>query len=186
MRGMYKLPIIARQGMVALLLLASAAAVPQQAVTRYTVEIVVFRTASQTGALPDSAPRELAGDDEVETTIVATRKLTSAASRLRKTGGFRVLAHTAWTQAPAGCAGADCRTLSRGVSAAHLGLARSAISGEVILKRGAQSLHLGVDLTVDDGGRRYHISEVRPVKANDIQYFDHPAVGVIAVVTAGG
>ena len=35
------------------------------------------------------------------------------------------------------------------------------------------------------GGRRYRISEVRRVKADEIQYFDHPSVGVIAVVSGG-
>jgi hypothetical protein len=177
MRSMYKLSGITRQfGFAALLLLASAAAIPQQAGTRFTVEIVVFRTASQAGALT-AAATPTAGDD-VEPTAVATRKLGGAADKLRRTAGYKVLAHTAWTQGPAGF------NSRRGVSAARLGLERAGITGKVILERG-QYVHMGVDLTIDDGGRRYHISEVRRIKPDEVQYFDHPAVGVIALVTAG-
>ncbi|MEO6081069.1 MAG: CsiV family protein [Steroidobacteraceae bacterium] len=184
---MYKLSKVARQaGTLVMLLLASTGAVPQQSGTRYTVEIVVFRTSSQSGALPGGAPGAAGSEDDVEPTAVATRKLSGAASRLRNSSGLRVLAHTAWTQAPISCANADCRALSRGVSAARLDLARAGISGKIILKRG-QNLNLGIDLTVDDGGRRYRISEMRQkIKTDDAQYFDHPAIGVLAVVTSGG
>jgi hypothetical protein len=170
---------MARQlGMLALLLLASAAAVPQQAVARYNVEIVVFRTASQAGALPGTAPREAVGSDDVESTALSTRKLASAANRLRSAGGYRILAHTAWTQAPTGW------NSRRGVSAAHLGLERAGITGKVSLERG-EFLNLRIDLTIEDAGHRYHLSEVRRVKPNETQYFDHPAAGVLAVITAG-
>ncbi len=178
MQGMHKVPTYTRRlGVLALLLLAAPVAVTQQA-GRFTVEIVVFRTASQTGALGAEPGQPVIGGD-VEPTSVATRKLAGAASRLRGANGFRVLAHTAWTQ------GAASFNSRRGVSATRLGIASAGINGKVILERG-RLLHLGIDLTIDEGGRRYHISEVRPVKADEIQYFDHPAVGVIALVTAGG
>jgi len=176
---MYKVPTITRRlGLLALLLLASPLVVPQQA-GRFTVEIVVFRTASQAGALIGTEPGQPVSGADVEPTNVPTRKLAGAASRLRGANGFRVLAHTAWTQ---GAANFNSR---RGVSATKLGIGSSGINGKVILERG-RLLHLGIDLTIDDGGRRYHISEVRPVKADEAQYFDHPAVGVIALVTTGG
>jgi hypothetical protein len=179
MRRMVKLLDMTRHlGLAALLLLASAAAVPQQAVTRYNVEIVVFRTASLVGALPDTAPREVVGSDAVESTAVTTRKLGSAANRLRNAGGYRILAHTAWAQAPTGW------NSRRGLSAAQLGIERAGITGKVFLERG-EYLNLRIDLTVEDAGRRYHLSEVRRVKANETQYFDHPAIGVLAMVTAG-
>jgi hypothetical protein len=176
---MYTLPAMTRRrGLAALLMLASAAAVPQQAATRYNVEIVVFRTASQAGALPDTTPKESVASDDVESSTVTTRKLTSAATRLRNAGGYRILAHTAWSQAPTGW------NSRRGVSAAQLGIERAGITGKVSLERG-EYLNLRIDLTVEDGGRRYHVSEVRRVKANEVQYFDHPAAGVIALVTPG-
>jgi hypothetical protein len=167
-----------RQLGVLALLLGSAAAIPQQAASRYTVEIVVFRNGGQAAAL-DASTTPIGGDD-VEATVVATRKLGGAASRLRATSGMRVLAHTAWTQTAAGF------NSRRGVSAAHLGMAAAGISGKVMLLRGS-FLNLGVDLTIDDGGRRYHIAEMRNnIKADQIQYFDHPAIGVLAVVSSGG
>jgi hypothetical protein len=179
MHGMYKLPSIARLGVVALLLLASSVAIPQQS-GRYTVEILVFRTASQTAALDGSAARApMAGSDDIEPTSAAVRRLVGAAGRLRGASGFKVLAHTAWTQ------GAASFNSRRGVSTAKVGLSAAGITGKVVFERG-RLLHLGIDLTIDEGGRRYHISEVRPVKADEVQYFDHPAVGVIAVVSAGG
>jgi hypothetical protein len=187
---MNRLSSMARQAAVAMLLLASCAAIPQTAANRYTVEIVVFRTASQAAALPGSAPAAPAAvtvpDDGVEMTAVTTRRLTGAASKLRSTAGYRVLAHTAWAQSPTSCGGRACRESLRGVSAAQLGLTRAGISGKVGLQRG-ESLHLGIDLTIDDGGRRYRIQEVRPLrKIDQAQYFDHPAVGVVAIITAGG
>lgn len=160
------------------MLLGSPAAIPQQAANRYTVEIVVFRNGGQAAALDTAVSPATPGDD-VEPTLTATRKLGSAASRLRAAAGMRVLAHTAWTQTPAGLSS------RRGVSAASLGIAGAGISGKVMLLRGSY-LNLGIDLTIEDGGRRYHIAEIRNnIKADQIQYFDHPAVGVLALVSAG-
>jgi hypothetical protein len=154
---------------------AAMPAVPQTAAPRYTVEIIVFRNAGNGGALAAGSAVSTAGD--VVATPVESRKLGGAASRLRSAGGYRVLGHAAWSQ---GAAGFNSR---RGVSAAQLGLG-AGVEGKVILERG-QYLHFGVDLTIDDGGQRYRINEVRRVKPDDIQYFDHPAVGVIAVVSGG-
>lgn len=173
--------------MLAILLLASGAAIPQQAGNRYTVEIVVFRTASQAGGAAITPPATADAADDLEMNIATSRKLTSAANRLRSAAGYRIIAHTAWTQSPVSCSGAACRTsLQRGVSAGQLGLTRAGIAGKVGLQRG-DALHLGIDLTIDDGGRRYRIQEVRQLRRTDEpQYFDHPAVGVIAIVTSGG
>jgi hypothetical protein len=186
MPAMNRITTTARRAALAMLLLASGAVLPQQAGNRYTVEIVVFRTASQAGAMPGNVPLQPAAEDGVEVSAATARKLSSAASRLRGTAGYRILAHTAWTQSPASCSGSACRTSLRGVSAAQLGLSGAGITGKVGLQRG-DALHVGVDLTIDDGGRRYHIQEVRQLKRLDQpQYFDHPAVGVLAVVSSGG
>jgi hypothetical protein len=117
-------------------------------------------------------------DDGVEATLVPTGRLGTAANRLRaRTSGFRVLGHAAWTQAPAAF------NSRRGVSAAQLGLA-GGIAGKVMLERN-EYLHLGVDLTIEDGGRRYRINEMRKnVRRDQIHYFDNPAVGVLAIITA--
>ncbi len=173
-------PGIARRLLLATLLsLCTGSALPQSPAS-YTVEIVVFRNGSDAAALPaagtPAATALPAAGGDVEATPVAASKLVGATAKLRnRTSGFRVLAHAAWTQAPAGW------NSRRGVSATQLGLA--GISGKVILERG-QYLHFGVDLTIEDGGKRYHIDEVRQVKPNQIHYLDHPSVGVLAIVTA--
>lgn len=160
-------------------LLASGAmpALPE-APSLYTVEIVVFRGGGDAGALPDTAPPPTVTDDDVEVTPVPTTRLGAAAAKLRgRNSGFRVLAHTAWTQAP------TAWNSRRGASSAQLELA-AGITGKVFLYRG-DVLSLGLDLTVEDGGRRFHISQVhRNVKTSEIYYFDHPSVGVLAVVSA--
>jgi hypothetical protein len=154
---------------------AAMPAIPQTAAQRYTVEIIVFRNSGNAGALAGDAAVSASGD--VAATPAESTRLGGAASRLRSAGGYRVLGHAAWSQAAAGF------NSRRGVSAAQLGLG-AGVAGKIILERG-QYLHFGVDLTIDDGGQRYRINEVRRVKPDDIQYFDHPGVGVIAVVTAG-
>jgi hypothetical protein len=99
---MYRISTLAA---LALLLTVSSTAIPQQAAARYTVEIVVFRNASETGGLP-GASLPAPTDDGVETTPATARKLTEAARRLRGAGGFRILAQTAWTQTPVSCSNA--------------------------------------------------------------------------------
>ncbi|MET0281361.1 MAG: CsiV family protein [Steroidobacteraceae bacterium] len=157
------------------LCLVALPALPQNAAPRYTVEIIVFRTSATTGAL--GAGSAVSGSGDVTATLLESGKLGGAAARLRAAGGYRVLGHATWSQ---GAAGFNSR---RGVSASQLGLG-AGVEGKIILERG-QYLHFGVDLTIDDGGQRYRINEVRRVKSDEIQYFDHPAVGVIAVVSGG-
>jgi hypothetical protein len=188
MLPMNRLSSMARHLLLAMLFMASTAAIPQTA-SRYTVEIVVFRNSGQTGALPVGPTAEAVPDDGSEMTPSTSRKLASAAAKL-KANGMKILAHTAWTQAPVGCANTNCRNTNqlRGVSAEQLGLTRSGISGKAGLQRGSSALFLGMDLTIDEGGRRYRIREirgleVRQLKAEEPQYFDHPAIGVLAVVT---
>jgi hypothetical protein len=40
-----------------------------------------------------------------------------------------------------------------------------------------------MDLSLNAGGVTYTIREMRSVKFNERQYFDHPAFGVLAVVS---
>jgi len=154
-------------------------ALPQQA-TRYTVEIVVFRVDGDTsGEDPAAAPslRSSASTD-LTATPVASRRLASAASRLRSGGGFRILAHTAWSQPAAGW------NSRRGVSLAQLGVNVPGLTGNVVLERG-QFLHLGFDLKLEDAGKSAQLAEIRRVKPDEAQYFDNPQLGVIALVTSG-
>lgn len=167
-----------RCGLGLALLAASLQAVPQQATPRYTVELVVFSTSAASGEDGTAATplRSTAGD--IMATAVTSRKLASAASKLRS-AGYRILAHTAWTQAPAPW------NSRRGVSVDQLGISAPGLTGNVVLERG-QYLHLGLDLKVEEGGRGLVLADLQQVKKlGDALYFDHPQLGAIALVTAG-
>lgn len=175
--GSMKLP----QGIARRLLLGAALlglalpALPQAQAPAYSVEIVVFRHGGDAGALDAGAPRPLITGDDVVPVSAPSRKLGGAAAGLNR-NGLRVIGQASWRQEP------TAWNSRRGVSTARLGI--SGVNGKVIFERG-RYLHLGVDLVVEDGGRRYRIEEVRQVKTDEIQYFDHPAIGVIAVVSGG-
>lgn len=157
------------------LALCAGSALPQSS-SLYTVEIIVFRNTGNAGALPPNAVLPTVLDDGIEITPVTPAKLNTAARKLDSSGEFKVLARAAWTQGP------TVYNSRIGVSAAQLGLANG-IFGKICLEKGTY-LNLRLDLTVEDGGQRYQLSEVRPVKPNEINYFDHPAVGVLAIVSA--
>jgi Peptidoglycan-binding protein, CsiV len=155
-------------------------ALPQQP-TRYTVEIIVFRTdGDASGEDPAAAPAlRSSASSELATTPVTSRRLASAASRLRAGSGYRILAHAAWSQSAAGW------NSRRGVSLAQLGVNVPGLSGNVVLERG-QFLHLGFDLKLEDAGKTAQLAEIRRVKPDETQYFDNPQLGVIALVINGG
>jgi hypothetical protein len=140
---------------------------------RYEVEVLVFRTGAELGT---HLPAPSSPNPSVQATPVPVKRLVDAASQMRAAGGYKILAHSAWTQAPAAW------NSRRGVSSSQAGLEASGLSGTVILERG-QYLHLGFDLRYRDGNREVAIEEVRRVKVNERNYFDGPAVGVIAIVT---
>lgn len=170
---------VARRALLSLGLLCLALpALPQS--PGYLIELVVFRNGSDAGALSGDTARPVFSADDVGATPATSRKLGGAATRLGR-NGLRVIGQAAWHQNPTPWRRETPVNLRRGVSAAAIGL--RGVSGKVIFERG-EYLHLGVDLLVEDGGRRYHIRELRSqVKTDDIQYFDHPAIGVLAVIT---
>lgn len=163
----------------AMMLLSWPARTQQAAPARYTVEILVFRTAAASGSedLATSTSSIGATSPSIAATPDTQRRLSDAATRLRSTAGYRVLAHIAWTQAPAAW------NSRRGVSAAELGLTSAGIAGTIVLERG-QYLHLGFDLHVTDGDKDFAFAELRRVRPAERHYFDHPAIGIIALVTA--
>lgn len=176
------------------LLLAAAAglllpaAMGQQAAEGYVVEVIVF-TGGSGGAGEDLsiAGPGASGEDSgggpaqsarvLETLPAAGLKLGGVASRLNSAGGYRTIAHAAWRQTAASW------NSRAGVDVAEVGLARGGLSGVVHLERG-QYLHLGFNLTLSGPDGTFRINEVRRVRLGERQYFDHPAFGVIAVVSA--
>lgn len=156
----------------AALLLLAMPALPQSQPARYDVEVLIFRN----GDMGPSLRANGLPDASIEATPTDATRLTSAASRLRAAADFRVLAHGAWTQAPAAW------NSRRGVSTDQAGLTATGLTGSVILERG-QYLHLGFDLRYQEDGREVVLNEVRRVKVNERNYFDHAGIGIIAIVT---
>jgi len=159
----------------------------------YTVEIVIFRggggsagedLAAASGGTADdsdSAAATAARSARLGEILPATKhRLGDVVSRLNASGSHKVLAHVAWSQT------ASAWNSGSGLSADQLGLGAAGFTGLVQLERGTY-LHLGFNLTyAAAGGARYALSEMRRVKFAERNYYDHPALGVIALVTPGG
>jgi hypothetical protein len=112
----------------------------------------------------------------------ADYRLASVEATLRTSGAWRPIAHAAWVQTAANWG------THIGIALSDLGVNAPGLSGTVYLER-ATYLHLGLDLSLSSGDATYTIKEMRSIKYNERQYFDHPAFGVIALVspiTAGG
>jgi hypothetical protein len=159
----------------------------------YTIELLLFRggggaagedLAAVAGNLSldtDSAAATTPRSARLGEILPASRyKLGDAAVRLNASGNHKVIAHVAWTQT------ASAWSSGSGLTAEQLGLAASGLSGLVQLERGTY-LHLGFSLTwAPTGGGHYALNEMRRVRFADRNYYDHPAFGIIALVSPGG
>ena len=107
-------------------------------------------------------------------------------NRLRASGLYAPVAHTAWSQT------ASSWGTRAGFSVQKLGIEVPGLSGSVFLERG-QWLHLGMALTYAMPSppqglgaapdTPFTINESRRVRFYERNYFDHPAFGVIALVS---
>jgi hypothetical protein len=158
----------------------------------YLVEVVIFRTVeAPTGEALD-APAEGRGfggqldssappPTVLRTLDASQMQLGTLASRMRTSGNYKVLAHAAWVQT------AGDWPKHSGLPLEQLGLSAPGLGGNVYLERGPAYLHLGFDLHLApqaDGTATWSLSELRKIKFNERNYFDHPGFGVIAIVSA--
>jgi hypothetical protein len=168
--------------------------------TVYNVEIIVFRAAGAPGEPEDwsaeagariIAGAEAGGDSSQIGRFVAALpssawQLTELENRLRASGTYVPIAHAAWSQT------ASAWGTRAGFSLDKLGISVAGLSGNVFLERG-QFLHLGLSLTyaIAQPATRlgagpdtaFTLNESRRVRFYERNYFDHPAFGVIALVT---
>ena len=153
----------------------------------YQVEVVIFRSVTPPVNEDLSAPPEGRGFDGTQasgaTPPTLVRKLDASqmqlgniAARLRSSGAWQVLAHSGWIQT------ATDWPKHVGLDLADLGLNAPDLRGSIYLERGQQYLHFGVDLHLG-GEPGWSLSELRKVKYNEKNYFDHPGFGVIAIVS---
>jgi hypothetical protein len=172
---------------------AQTAAVP----TVYTVEVIVFRNNSGSGGPEDWGVKGTArGPDTPEQPIVTGRfvqvlpaaqyQLNDIAAKLQNTANYQPIAHFAWQQT------ASSWGSRAGFTVAKLAGNTPGLSGIIYLERGTY-LHLGMSLNYQTSnppsglaappGTVFNLSEARRVKFFERNYYDHPAFGVITLVT---
>ena len=168
--------------------------------TVYNIEIIVFRATSALGGPEDwgaqAGARSVAGEESASGAAQVGRfvaavpssawQLGELESRLRASGLYVPVAHTAWSQT------ASSWGTRAGFTVQKLGVEVPGLSGNVFLERG-QWLHLGMALTYAMPSppqglgaapdTPFTINESRRVRFYDRNYFDHPAFGVIALVS---
>jgi len=164
--------------------------------TVYTVEVVVFRNLSGSGGQEDWSAKSVArGPDKPESPVTgrfvqaipaSQFQLNDVAARLQNTANYQPIAHFAWQQTASSWgsrAGFTVSKLAGGVPG---------LSGIFYLESGTY-LHLGMSLNYQtsnppaalgaDPGTVFNLSESRRVIPFKLTYYDHPAFGVVALVT---
>jgi hypothetical protein len=105
------------------------------------------------------------------------RRLDAVARRLN-TGDYRLLWHQAWVQPPLDRLGPELAALA----ALGQGPATAGLSGNISLTAG-RFLHLGMEIELDSAdGFEAAMHQRRRIRPGVEQYFDHPHIGMVAVV----
>ncbi len=167
----------------------------------YNIEMIVFRTTSAQGGA-ESWATEGGTDDSVAgaesssgssqvgrfVAVLPTSQfqLAEIENKLRSSGAYVPVAHVAWSQT------ASAWGTRAGFPVQRLGVDVPGLTGNVFLERG-QYLHLGVALSYAvpsppsglgaGPGTTFTMSQSRRIRFYERNYFDHPAFGVIALVT---
>jgi Peptidoglycan-binding protein, CsiV len=167
----------------------------------YDIEVVIFRARVGLGqpenwAAETTASAIVAGGEAsngsgavgklLGVLPAADYRLTAIAARLRSSGTYSPVAHAAWVQT------ASAWGTHAGFSLQSLGIDVPGLSGSIYLERG-EFLHLGLtlDYTMQNPppglkappGTTFVMNETRRVRFYQRNYYDHPAFGVIALVT---
>jgi len=178
---------------------------PAAPVPAYNIEVIIFRATSALGGpenwaaeagarnfSSDSNAGESAAGDSAQVGRFLTSlpesqfQLADIEKRLRASAGYAPLAHVAWSQT------ASAWGTRAGFALQRLGIDVPGMTGTVVLERG-QFLHLGMTLAYTPAtspaglgaapGTTFTLNAGRRVRFNERAYFDHPAFGVIALVT---
>src|ERR1700756_4365201 len=168
--------------------------------TVYNIELIVFRATTALGGAEnwsaEAGERTIAGEESTSDSAqvghfvaplpVSGWPPTGLENRLRASGNYVPVAHAAWSQT------ASSWGTRAGFSVQRLGLNAQGLAGTVFLERG-QFLHLGLSLTYampspPEGLRAapdtpFTLNQSRRVRFYERAYYDHPAFGVIALVT---
>jgi hypothetical protein len=146
---------------------------------RYLIELLAFRppgAAPKVYPVPDiSSVGSIPG--RIEPLTATDYQMTAAATALASKGGYRVLGHAAW----AAIVPPNGRTTTHLEEVLPSG---SPLSGLLAIQR-SQYLFLGLEVDYATGDQTYGLREKRRIKFGERHYFDHPAFGLIALVTPG-
>ena len=190
-----------RLRLLALLLLTALPALSQDATAPgYQIEMIVFRATSAQGGgenwSTEGTANNTIGEESASgssqvghfISVLASSQfqLNDLESKLRASGAYVPVAHVAWSQT------ASAWGTRAGFPLQKLGVDVPGLNGTVYLERG-QYLHLGMALTYAIAsppaglgagpGTAFTLNENRRVKFYERNYYDHPAFGVIALVT---
>jgi hypothetical protein len=168
----------------------------------YDIEVVIFRAKAALGqpenwaAETTTTAATVAGGETASGPGTVGRllavlpssdyRLTPIASQLRSSGTYVPVAHAAWVQT------ASAWGTRAGFSLQSLGIDVPGLTGVIFFERG-EFLHLGMtlDYTMQNPppgldappGTTFVMNETRRVRFYQRNYYDHPAFGVIALVT---
>lgn len=190
-----------RFSVICLLLLAALPALSQDANTPgYQIEVIVFRASSAQGAgenwSGEGSANNTVGEESssgssqvghfISVLTSAQFQLNDIEQKLRASGAYVPVAHVAWSQT------ASAWGTKAGFPLQKLGIDVPGLNGTVYLERG-QYLHLGMALSYAIAsppaglgagpGTTFTLNENRRVRFYERNYYDHPAFGVIALVT---
>lgn len=190
---MRRWPTLPSLALALLVALVPQSAMPQSApATVYRVEILVFRAGPGPSSSEDwaaSASRSARGSTAdlgerggaaqvgrfVARIPAGELQLADLRARLAASSAYEPLAHVGWKQT------ASSWGSRAGFRLDQLGVNAPGLSGLVYLERGTY-LHLGFALRYS-AGANYALNETRRVRFYERHYYDHPAFGVIALVT---
>jgi hypothetical protein len=167
----------------------------------YHIEIIVFRANSAQGGAEnwstEGSVNNTVGEESstadssqvghfISALPPAQFQLTDLETKLRSSGAYVPVAHVAWAQT------ASAWGTRAGFPVQKLGVDVPGLNGTVYLERG-QYLHLGMALNYAMSsspaglgagpGTAFTLNENRRVRFYERNYYDHPAFGVIALVT---
>jgi Peptidoglycan-binding protein, CsiV len=172
----------------------------EAAAPAYHIEMIIFRASSAQGGAENWSTEAGAGTTVGEESSSGSSQvghfvsvlpadqfqLNDIESKLRSSGAYVPVAHVAWAQT------ASAWGTKAGFPVQKLGVDVPGLAGNVYLERG-QYLHLGMALsytlqTPPAGmgaglGTAFTINENRRIRFYERNYYDHPAFGVIALVT---
>jgi len=171
---------------------AQAAANPRV----YSIEVIVFRNNSGAGGAEDwnikpvarapDTPDAPATGKFVQAIPAAQFQLNEVARKLQNTSNYQPIAHFAWQQT------ASSWGSRAGFTVAKLAGNVPGLSGIFYLESGTY-LHLGMALNYQTSnppdslaaapGTVFMLNESRRIRYDKLSYYDHPAFGVIALVT---